>query len=689
MANMKLSTKLIGGFVTVAVVTLIVGTVGYWGVSKLAGNLHTVGEVILPGIESLLVMSEAQTAVDSAENALLSREITLQDRKDTYKRIEDKFAAAAEARNVYEPLEQTAEEARVWKEFVPAWAAWIQDDQTFLQLSRDYDATVEAQNTSADFFAKMTRQGLEVNGASFTKAETLLDSIVSLYADTAATTTDEQAFNKTAFLTVQSLLTISEAQTAIDSSENALMNISIDMKTRLEQYERMAAAWQRVAAAWKIYEPLEQTKEEAALWREFVPAWNAWKSDHESYVKLSKEFDTTIEARNKGEELYKKMTDQALVKNAVTFKKAEDFLTQVVAINNAGATAAAKVAERNAATAKWASATGMIIGFLLALAFGIFLSSSISRALNRIIQGLSSGSEQVTAASQQVSGASQSLAQGANEQASGLEETSASLEEIASMTRQNAENATKADALMKEAKTTVGGGVGSMKRMSEAIEKIKTSATDTAKIIKTIDEIAFQTNLLALNAAVEAARAGEAGKGFAVVAEEVRNLARRSAEAARNTADLIEGAQKNAEAGVAVNNEVAKALTAIQESAGKVAILVSEIAAASKDQAKGVEQVNTAVAEMDKVVQQNAANSEESASASEELSSQAMELNVMVEQLMTLVGGSTSAYAGAMAASAAARKKASAATRTPGGRRPALPAAGKPARAEEFIPLDA
>jgi methyl-accepting chemotaxis protein len=178
-----------------------------------------------------------------------------------------------------------------------------------------------------------------------------------------------------------------------------------------------------------------------------------------------------------------------------------------------------------------------------------------------------------------------------------------------------------------------------MKRMTEAIDKIKNSASETAKIIKTIDEIAFQTNLLALNAAVEAARAGEAGKGFAVVAEEVRNLARRSAEAAKNTADLIEGSQKNAEAGVAVTAEVAKNLVGIKDNAGKVATLIAEIAAASKEQSQGIDQVNTAVSEMDKIVQKNAANAEESASASEELTSQAQELSAMVDQLVGIVGG--------------------------------------------------
>ncbi len=264
---------------------------------------------------------------------------------------------------------------------------------------------------------------------------------------------------------------------------------------------------------------------------------------------------------------------------------------------------------------------------------------SIIRPINRVIAGLSTGAAEVTSASGQVASTSQQMAQGASQQASSLEATSSSLEEMDSMTKQNADNAILANGTAQEATRMAEQGVASMQKMQEAIDRIKHSAAETAKIIKTIDEIAFQTNLLALNAAVEAARAGEAGKGFAVVAEEVRNLARRSAEAAKNTADLIEGAQKNAEAGVQVTAEASKNLTGIKENVGKVAALIAEIAAASKDQNQGIDQVTTAVAEMDKVVQQNAANAEENASASEELSNQAEEVNRMVSDLNAIVTG--------------------------------------------------
>ena len=278
-----------------------------------------------------------------------------------------------------------------------------------------------------------------------------------------------------------------------------------------------------------------------------------------------------------------------------------------------------------------------VVGALVAVLF----SSGLNRALKRLADALGVGAEQVSAASGEVSSASQQLAEGASQQASSLEESSAALQEMAAMTRQNADSADKADHLMGETKQAVGEGAQAVEQVSGAIGQIKDSARAMAKIIKTIDEISFQTNLLALNAAVEAARAGEAGKGFAVVAEEVRNLARRAAEAARNTSELIENSQKQADSSVALVEHLSLSFQGIQESSGKVATLISEIASASKEQAQGIEQVNTGVAEMDKVVQQNAANAEESASASEELSSQAVELSHIVGELLGMVGGAS------------------------------------------------
>ena len=269
----------------------------------------------------------------------------------------------------------------------------------------------------------------------------------------------------------------------------------------------------------------------------------------------------------------------------------------------------------------------------------LFLVRSIVTPINRIVKILTEGAEQVGTSSEQVSASSQSLGQSSSEQAASLQETTASLEEMSSMTQQNAGNARQADGLMIETKEVVNTANESMAQLMTAINEITDASNETSKIIKTIDEIAFQTNLLALNAAVEAARAGEAGAGFAVVADEVRNLAMRAAESAKNTSVLIEDTSNKVKEGSGIVTTTNDAFSKVSEGSGKVADLISEIAAASGEQARGIEQINQAILEMDKVTQQNAAGAEESASASEEMSAQAQQMRAMISELVSLIEG--------------------------------------------------
>lgn len=281
---------------------------------------------------------------------------------------------------------------------------------------------------------------------------------------------------------------------------------------------------------------------------------------------------------------------------------------------------------------------GLAVAVVLGLATAYLISRSINRQLRTTADQLSDGSHQVASASTQVSSSSHSLAHGSSQQAASLEEISSSIEELTSMTQRNASNAESGSTAAIGARTAAETGAKEMGRMQEAMDAIQQSSQEISKIIKTIDEIAFQTNILALNAAVEAARAGEAGAGFAVVAEEVRSLAQRSALAAQETASKIADATERSSQGVAISVRVGEGLQTILERTREVDKLVAEVAQASKEQSDGLSQINSAIGDMDRVTQSNAAGAEETASAAEELNAQSAELQRVASTLARLVG---------------------------------------------------
>jgi len=281
------------------------------------------------------------------------------------------------------------------------------------------------------------------------------------------------------------------------------------------------------------------------------------------------------------------------------------------------------------------------ISILVGVLLIIFISRSIVKPVNRAIEEMTRTSTHTMNASMHMAEASHTISGDANQNAASLEQVSASIREMSSTSQDTASNTQHVSTMTQETMEAAKTGAQTITRMNNVIQKIKTASEETEKIMKTIDEIAFQTNLLALNAAVEAARAGEAGKGFAVVAEEVRNLARRSAEASKNTAALIQESQKSAEQGVAVSHEVDASIKGIIERVDKVTVLITNIADICESQSTGIAEISNSVTHMEKATQSTAANSEELVATSNQLASQASYLNKTIEILKKIIGGSS------------------------------------------------
>ena len=428
---------------------------------------------------------------------------------------------------------------------------------------------------------------------------------------------------------VKTLGIIQGAQMAVVNGERSLLiqDFYNHDTERNRQLKGIETAWKELDGAWKTFDQLPMTGEEAALWKKYKATFANWQKKHEKVIKSIDEYRDIAITMSQGEA-------------GDVFYASQKILNDLIDLKSKAADEAGKAVAAQESRAKIVTLVGMVGGSILAVVLGFLLNLSVTRPIQRVVAGLTEGFRQVTSAAAEVASASHELADGASRQASSLEETSASLEEMSSMTKQNADHAGQAKAMMAEVGRIVGKVSGHMDEMGRAIAEITKSSEETGKIIKTIDEIAFQTNLLALNAAVEAARAGEAGAGFAVVADEVRNLAMRAAEAAKNTSNLIEATIKAVRNGNELTKSTQDAFRENKEISAKVGQLIDEIATASEEQAHGIGQVNSAVAEMDKVTQQVAANAEESAAASQEMSSQAEGMRSYVEDLVGVIGGS-------------------------------------------------
>lgn len=406
----------------------------------------------------------------------------------------------------------------------------------------------------------------------------------------------------------------------------------------LKQTEAINSLWQNEAT--NNYEALSSLEQElTGLRSEFGGLLNGISSmEGEIYLNIA------LATLNDNVETIKAMIEARSEVQKMDASRVESFnniLHDAVSLaNDAQANAIIEATSTNTIVSRSEIIVGAIslVSIVIAFIFGGLMGRSITKILKEIIAQLSTGAKEVQTSSEQLTSSSQVLASSASKQAASLEETSSSLEEMSSQIKETDENSSEAEVAMQSAKPMIDNGVEAMVRMTNAMLEIKNSSDETSKIIKTIDDIAFQTNLLALNAAVEAARAGEAGKGFAVVAEEVRNLAQRSAEAAKDTSTLIQKSQDSTNRGTSIAEEVSENLGKIATDFDSVSTLVVEISAAAKEQADGISQMNVVMSDMDIVVQGKASASEESANAAEELTAQADELNQIVHRLAHLVG---------------------------------------------------
>lgn len=695
----KIATKLYVGFATLLLVMLCVGVLARQYLAAVTTATIDIGETRVPGMNSLQSMSIGQLRIGAGIHALNNRRMMdPKTRQNNFNEITIGFEILHAARASYEGLTHAPEEAKLWQQLQPVLVAWQRDidsivathkekdhlvaqgigleDPKITQLdSRAFEQTISARDSrveSGRILAELTQINANlgkqvVTGAAAAASQgnswILFAILLGAAASVAIAIGIARSVNST--LNALRLESTRLTQAAIDGKLSTRGNVTavpLEFRNIIEGLNAtLDAVIDPLNVAAEYVDKISKGQLPPRITNNYNGDFNTIKNNLNQCIEAIERLVTDSQALSQSAITGRLETRADASRHAGDFRRIVEGINQTLDAIIGPIMEATRVLESLSQYDLRARVKGEYQGDHARIKHAL---NSTGTALHDALTQVAEAVEQLSDASQQIASSSQSVAQGASEQASSLEETSASLEEMASMTKQNADNTVQARTLAQMTKQAAENGGVSMTRMTDAMEKIRAAAEGTAQIIKDINDIAFQTNLLALNAAVEAARAGEAGRGFAVVAEEVRNLALRSKEAAKKTEDLIRMSVSHTENGRVITDEVATSLTEIVDAASKVNDIIGEIAVASQEQSRGIEQVNTAVSEMDKVVQTAAANAEESSSAAEELSSQSEELSGLVGRFQ-LDRASVSNHARRTNNSAELRSRSAAAKRPP------------------------
>ena len=650
--DLKIRTKLISGFIIIACIASFIGYMGYSGINKMETQVRGIAENDLPSVQNLLIMKEALTRIDGDSNGLVVLGLKQADRDVYYADISAAYKRFDAARVIFESVPQISEEATLWRTFPESYDKFKSVDTEFQKICKAYDV----QKTDANY-AAMSNYGLVLTSNALEQVSTTLDKAIENNKQQAVDSdiNAKKTYSSTSiilmvFIIVGVLLSIVLGlilSNIISKPINKLigiakkiaegdMKVEFDNDTKDEVGELNNSLATVVIAIKALILDVEMQTQDAIVgklearidiakhsgdYRKIVEGVN---NTLDAVIEPIKEASTVLQEMSNGNlKVYVKgdyKGDHADIKNALngTIDSLSSYVTEISEVLDEMSNSNLKLSINNEYKGDFAKIKDAL--------------NLIIESFNEVFSEINNAADQVSSGSSQVSDGSQALSQGTTEQASAIEELTSSITEVAAQTKQNAVSATQANELALSAKNGAILGNSHMKEMLKSMEEINESSSNISKIIKVIDDIAFQTNMLALNAAVEAARAGQHGKGFAVVAEEVRNLAARSANAAKETADLVEGSIKKVEFGTKIANNTAESLDQIVAGVSKAATLVGEIAAASNEQATAIYQINKGIEQVSDVVQTNSATAEQSAAASEELSGQARLLKNMVEK---------------------------------------------------------